>query len=616
MVGIAELKDESSVNVESEVISHTFVPVEPLSRPDKGFCSVLNDGETGLDIEEYKGKIKLNKKSSEVCNEALSLERCAHRTCSNTINIDECESCTDEIDTGMIGKKISVYSTSNVHGEGEFARETSPEVCKFETVSRSSKNTNRCAYHSVGAVTTRSMRKEASLRERPKAELSGISSDNDNDELVLEQRNDSTISLIIKWKENNSKPSWAEVSKYSPVEKYYWNRLDSFEIKDGVLCRKWENNTGNNITWQIVIPQKLRPSILQQLHNSVTGGHLGIKKTLSKVRQRYFWYGLRKFVEQWCRTCDICASKKSPSQRPKAPMKQYNVGAPMERIALDIMGPFNRSNAGNKYILVIADYFTKFTHAVPIRNQEADTVARKLVDTFIAFFGVPLQIHTDQGTNFQSNMFKEMCELLGIEKTRSTVMRPQSDGMVERHMRTLQSMISSFTSTRQRDWDIHIPLLMMAYRSSTHETTGVTPCCMMFGREINLPVDLMFGKTPENNELGTHEYVRELENKISVIHEFARFHMNVSSDTMKRGYDHKIYFKLYNRGDPVWFYQYQRKVGINPKFQRPWHGPYVVTDRINDVLYRIQLGPKSQPKVVHHDKLKPYVGENGPMWFS
>ena len=209
-----------------------------------------------------------------------------------------------------------------------------------------------------------------------------------------------------------------------------------------------------------------------------------------------------------------------------------------------------------------------------------------------------------------------MCELLGIEKTRSTVMRPQSDGMVERHMRTLQSMISSFVSTRQRDLDTHIPLLMMAYLSSTHETTGVTPCCMMFGREIHLPVDLMFGKPPENNDLGTHEYVRELENKISVIHEFARSHMNVSSNIMKTGYDHKIYFKLYNRGDPVWFYQYQRKVGINPQFQRPWHDPYVVTDRINVVLYRIQLGPKSQPKVVHHDKLKPYVGENGPMWFS
>lgn len=253
VVGIAELKDESSVNV--EVISHTFVPVEPLSRPDKGFCSVINDGETGLGIEEYKGKIKLDKTSSEVCTEALSLESCAHKTCSNTTDIDEGDSCTDEINTGMICKKVSVYSTSNAHCKGEFARETSPEVCKFETVSRSSKDTNRCAYHSVGAVKTLSNTNEARIRERPKAEFSEISSDNDNDELVLEQRNDPTLSLIIKWKENYWKPSWAEVSKYSPVVKYYWNRLDSFEIKDGVLCRKWENNTAKNITWQVVIPK-------------------------------------------------------------------------------------------------------------------------------------------------------------------------------------------------------------------------------------------------------------------------------------------------------------------------------------------------------------------------
>lgn len=107
----------------------------------------------------------------------------------------------------------------------------------------------------MGAVKTLSNTNEARLRERPKAEFSEISSDNDNDELVLEQRNDPTLSLIIKWKKNYWKPSWAEVSKYSPVVKYYWNRLDSFEIKDGVLCRKWENNTAKNITWQVVIPK-------------------------------------------------------------------------------------------------------------------------------------------------------------------------------------------------------------------------------------------------------------------------------------------------------------------------------------------------------------------------
>ena len=279
------------------------------------------------------------------------------------------------------------------------------------------------------------------------------------------------------------------------------------------------------------------------------------------------------------------------------------------------MGPLPTSYLGNKYLLVIGDYFTKFAHVIPMRNQEADTVARKLVDNFITIFGVPMQIHTFQGANFESILFKELCKLLDIDKTRTTVMRPQSDGMAERYIRTIEDMLSSFISSHQKDWDKFIPLLNMAYRSSVHETTGMTPNNMIFGREINLPIDLVLGRPTEENNKSTSEYVHDLQNKLETVHEMARQNMNISSDLMKRNYDHKIHHKLYSRGEPVWYYQYQRKVGLNPKFQRPWHGPYVVIDRINDVLYRIKLGPKSKPKVVHHDKLKPYVGENPPNWF-
>jgi transposase InsO family protein len=97
-----------------------------------------------------------------------------------------------------------------------------------------------------------------------------------------------------------------------------------------------------------------------------------------------------------------------------------------------------------------------------MRNQEADNVAKKLIENFITIFGVPMQIHTDQGTNFESNLFKALCKYLDIDKTRTTVMRPQSDGMAKRYMRTIEDMLSSFVGTRQNDWDKYIPLIMMA----------------------------------------------------------------------------------------------------------------------------------------------------------
>jgi hypothetical protein len=96
-----------------------------------------------------------------------------------------------------------------------------------------------------------------------------------NDELENKQRTDTTLKLILSWKENNLKLGWAEVSKYGTEVKYYWNRIDSLEIKENILCRMWESEDGQTIAWQIVIPGKLKDSVLQQLHESVTGRHLG-----------------------------------------------------------------------------------------------------------------------------------------------------------------------------------------------------------------------------------------------------------------------------------------------------------------------------------------------------
>ena len=137
----------------------------------------------------------------------------------------------------------------------------------------------------------------------------------------------------------------------------------------------------------------------------------------------------------------------------------------------------------------MADYFTKWVEAYPLPNQEAPTVAEVLVKEYVCCFGVPLLLHSDQGRNFESAVFQGMCQLLGIRKTRTTPYHPQSDGMVERFNRTLEAQLSKFADYHQRDWDVHIPFLLMAYRSAVHDTTGITPAKMMLGRDLRLPVD-------------------------------------------------------------------------------------------------------------------------------
>ena len=173
-------------------------------------------------------------------------------------------------------------------------------------------------------------------------------------------------------------------------------------------------------------------------------------------------------------------------------------------------------------------------------------------------------------------------------------------------------------SSNQRDWDEHIDLIMLAYRSSIHSSSGFTPSMLHIGRDIRLPVDLIFG-TPitEQTEKDKNitSYTVNLEKKLLLVHELARKNMEMASKSMKANYDVNLKYNVYSEGDAVWYYCPKRKCGISPKLQRPWLGPCKIVKKINDVLYRIQIKPHSKPKIVHHDKLKVYTGKDTPEWF-
>lgn len=130
-----------------------------------------------------------------------------------------------------------------------------------------------------------------------------------------------------------------------------------------------------------------------------------MRKTLAKIRERFYWVNCKEDVKTWCRKCEVCATGNGPRGRKKAPMRQYNVGSPFERIAIDVLGPLPESQAGNKYILVAMDYFSKWVEAYAIPNQDAVTVSNILVKELFWRFGAPLELHSDQGRNFESAVF-------------------------------------------------------------------------------------------------------------------------------------------------------------------------------------------------------------------
>ena len=143
---------------------------------------------------------------------------------------------------------------------------------------------------------------------------------------------------------------------------------------------------------------------------------------------------MRENVRVFIASCAICGARKHPTSDQRAPLGEYNAGAPMDRIAVDIMGPFPN---GNVYVLVVGDTFTKWIEAYAIPDQTSKTV----VTEFVSRFGTPLELHTDQGRNIESSLFQEVCRLLEITKTPAPPLFESSNGMIENFNRTLANMI-------------------------------------------------------------------------------------------------------------------------------------------------------------------------------
>ena len=429
----------------------------------------------------------------------------------------------------------------------------------------------------------------------------------DNRALRKEQLEDEDVGQLLREVEAGQRPEWGEISDRSSVYKSYWAQWKSLAVRDGILIRYWESTDGRKKTVQIIVPRSKVKEVLEEMHGGSSGGHLGANKTLDKVRQRYYWLNLRADVERWCQQCDTCTASRGPRTRSRGLMQQYNVGAPFERIAIDVAGPFPMSERGNRYLLVAMDYFTKWPEVYAIPNQEAATVADALVTNLFCRFGVPRQLHSDQGRNFESRLMQEVLERLGISKTRTTPLHPQSDGMVERYIKTIEEHLRKVVSAHQRDWDERLPIFLLSYRASTHETTGLTPANMLFGRELRLPCDLLFGAPPDKAE-PINEYAANLVEKLHDTHRFGRQHMKVASDRMKARYDQLANSAGFQEGDRVWLYRPTRTKGKSPKLQRSWEGPYNIITRINDVIYRIQRHGRAKRIVVHLDRLAPYLG--------
>ena len=408
-----------------------------------------------------------------------------------------------------------------------------------------------------------------------------------SEEICAMQQQNPDLQQAAQWLRLHSIP--LRVPQGSAYLRTLWHQRAYLTLRDGVLYRRWEDVPGGGAQprLQLVLPPTMVPEVLQGLHSSPTGGHLGIMKTLEKARTRFYWPRQRCDIEDWCSRCVMCSSRKTPVPKPCAPLQLQPAEHPMQRVAMDILGPLPETAHGNKYILVIGDYFTKWKEAHGMPNMEAITVARIFVNEFICRFGVPERLHTDQGKNFESTLIKEICRMLGIVKTRTTPYHPQSDGMIERFNRTILHMLSTAVLDDEHDWDLHLPTLMLAYRTSHHDTTGATPFSLVYGREAKLPEDILFN-LPSAEVATNHGYVDALKERMQHAYQRVRDHSAVEQQKQKANYDRFSRADTFETGSLVLLHCPAVPRGKSRKFYRPWQGPFKVVKKIGSVVYRIQ----------------------------
>ena len=424
-----------------------------------------------------------------------------------------------------------------------------------------------------------------------------------DEEMRKLQLDDPVIGPVLRHLQDGQQPDGNTCRSQSPPTRRLLEQWQRLELRNGVLGRRFVNQDDSE-WFQLIVPHSLRNQILEELHGGVAGGHFGEEKTMGRLQARFYWPGQWADVRNWCRTCPMCVTRKTPTPRQRGPLGTIRAGYPMQIVAVDILGPLPKTKGGNAYVLVASDYFTRWVEAYAIPNQEAVTVAQKLVDELFCPFSTPEQLHSDQGRQFESDLIAEVCRILKIHKTRTTPYHPQGDGLVERFNRTLLDMLATMTKEQPGDWDGHIRRVCLAYNSSIQATTGYTPFFLMFGREARLPLDLMYHScTPETV---THsEYATRMKDSIEKAYDRVRTKFGQEQRAQKQFYDQKCHGKPYTPGDLVWLHSTVVARGKSRKLHHPWTGPWKVLKRIADTTYRLQDCRNPRKKlVVHFDRLK------------
>ncbi len=330
---------------------------------------------------------------------------------------------------------------------------------------------------SIDPVVVNSVRSTNSLKARLKAH--GMSGDTNT--WTKAQRTDTTWGSMIKFLEEDELPQDDKQARWISI------RSDEFIMSSGLLFRiKLTTKEGiSDYEAKLVVPRTMIGHVISRFHDDkAEGGHLGDGRVYAKVKGAYWWPRMYQDVKEWVADCVQCQSIGKTSAQ-KATIGGHVVGeSPFDCIAMDLLA-MPESWAGNKYVLVVMDYATRYAIAAPVKDKTARTVADALMQHVLLVHGPARRLLSDNGKEFKNIVVAELCRLTNMARVFTSPYNAQCDGMVERFNRTLLKMLGCYVDNGQKDWDVHLPWMIYAYNTSYSTTHGVTPFELTFGRKPN-----------------------------------------------------------------------------------------------------------------------------------
>jgi hypothetical protein len=303
-----------------------------------------------------------------------------------------------------------------------------------------------------------------------------------DEQYIKAQREDPEICKYLRYLEMNELP--ADDVEALRIAKESVN----FKIMNKLIYRNTKTHKNDNHNTPLLwVPDSMRKEVLLETHDSIwEGAHMGRDKTIDKIKQKYYFRNVPKFVDLWVRTCSICnRTKRRHPRHHQTKMGKVPVLKAWDLVCIDIWDPGCKSNFGRTKVLTVVDAFTKYAWAIPLIDEKAETIALALLENVITKFPQIGTIYSDRGENFIGEILSHLYSMTNTVKGQTTPYHPQSNTYVERIHQFFKNAITSYVNRNQRDWDIVLAIVLRCYLDATHASLdGLSPSQLVFGRPI------------------------------------------------------------------------------------------------------------------------------------